>query len=220
MSAVAGAIERKRIAVVIPCYNEAQTLGAVVRGCVPNGDVFVIDDGSTDDSAKIARDEGASVVPTGGRQGYEKVIEQGLRHCYERGYDFVITIDADGEHDPAISAAFVDAFARGTLLVIGYRPAPQRLAEWMVCLYCRRRFGIRDVLCGMKGYGRPVLENYFADGRNNLLNIWPALLWRAAGRECEQILVTGERRQDQPRFNSRIKANLRIAEMMKPICRL
>ena len=62
-----------KVAVVIPCYNESMTLAPVVAGAIAAAevDVFVVDDGSTDGSDTIARDAGATVVPTKGREGYE-----------------------------------------------------------------------------------------------------------------------------------------------------
>lgn len=209
---------RSGLAILIPCYNEAATLGAVVAGCVAFGDVYVIDDGSTDGSGAIAEAAGATVVRTGGRTGYERVIETGLRRAYELGHQWVVTIDADGEHDPSIVGRYKKLFMDGHAdAIAGVRPAPQRLAEWVVCGYCRIRFGIDDVLCGMKGYSRAVLEAYFADGHPNLVNTWPLLLWASSGRSFEQVPVTGRRRTDQPRFSSRYRANIAIFRILGPI---
>lgn len=209
---------RSDLAIVIPCYNEAATLRAVVQGCVGFGDVFLIDDGSTDGSGAIAEAAGATVVPTRGRTGYEQVIEAGLREAYARGYQWVVTIDADGEHDPALVGIYKQLLSKESVgLVAGVRPAPQRLAEWVVCMYCRMRFDIRDVLCGMKGYSREVLRRYFEDGRPNLINTWPLLLWANDGGAFEQVAVTGRRRTDKPRFSSRYRANVAILKMLGPI---
>ncbi|MBL4898111.1 MAG: glycosyltransferase family 2 protein [Colwellia sp.] len=209
-----------QIAIVIPCYNERATLGDVVERCQEFGTVLVIDDGSTDGSRDIALAAGAQVLRTAGRTGYDGAIEHGLQAAYDQGYQVIITIDADGEHDPACLASFVAAHARGIPLVIGVRPAPQRLAEWLVCFYCRRRFGINDILCGMKGYTRPVLQAYFASEKPNLVNTWPTLMWSAQGGAFEQIAVTGVPRTDTPRFQSLLRANLRIAGMLWPIAQL
>lgn len=208
------------IAIVIPCYNESATLGDVVEGCQDFGTVLVIDDGSTDGSPEIALAAGAQVLHTTGRTGYDGAIEHGLQAAYDQGYQVIITIDADGEHNPAYVASFVALHARGIPLVIGVRPAPQRLAEWLVCLYCRYRFGINDILCGMKGYTRPVLEAYFASEKPNLVNTWPTLMWCAQGGTFEQTAVTGVPRADRPRFQSLLRANFRIAMMLGPMAQL
>ncbi|GAB4576897.1 MAG: hypothetical protein Tsb0019_02940 [Roseibium sp.] len=215
-------MERSRVAIVIPCYNEEKTIGAVVRGCVGSGDVLVIDDGSKDASQAIALKEGAQIVETGGKAGYEGGIEIGLKTAFERGYDVIITIDADGEHDPGLCGAFVKTFRDqpGLGLVAGIREKPQRLAEWIVCYYCRWRFGLNDVLCGMKGYSRDLLAGYFQSGHPNLINTWPALLWIAKGNAFAQVEVTGTPRTDHPRFSSRFRANKAILKMLGPISAL
>lgn len=206
-----------KTAIVIPCYNERATLAPIVRTCAGFGTVLVVDDGSTDGSDQIAQDAGATILKTTGRTGYDGAIEHGLRSAYDAGFDIVITIDADGEHDPNLVADFIAAHASGADLVVGIRPKPQRLAERLVCGYCNWRFGIKDILCGMKGLTRAALKLYFDDGRPNLVHTWPALLWCAKGGCATQIAVTGTPRLDRPRFQSLIRANIRITAMLGPI---
>ena len=211
-------LERSSLAIVIPCYNESATIGEVIRGSVAQGDVFVIDDGSTDASGQIAIEAGATVVKTPGRLGYEKVIDLGLRTALDRGYERIVTIDADGEHDPAFVKQFREQLENEAIeLVVGVRDKPQRLAEWIVCGYCRWRFGLKDVLCGMKGYSRSLIELYFQDGRSNLVNTLPALLWLLQGNECFQIPISGKVRRDSPRFASTLRANKLILKLLLPM---
>ncbi len=214
-------MESFRLAIIIPCYNESKTLGEIVRVCALTGDVFVIDDGSTDNSAEIARTNGATVVKTSGRTGYDKVIEHGLRTCFPLGYSHFITIDADGEHDPAITKQFADSFRSNPIdLVLGIRPAPQRLAEHYVCHYCRLKFGVTDILCGMKGYSRKLVSEYVATDAPTVINMWPAIMWITLGGRFSQIPVTGKRRTDQPRFQSRMRANKMIMAGLSTVLKM
>jgi hypothetical protein len=122
----------------------------------------------------------------------------------------VVTMDADGEHDAALVARFKSAFDGGAELVCGYRPRPQRLAEHVVGAIGAAFFGVRDMLCGMKGYSRTALKLYLDSGLPLMVNMTPTLLWRRSGRAHVQIAVTGEQRADAPRFGRALAANLAI----------
>jgi len=200
---------RRPLAVVIPCHNEAATLGEVVAGACRLADVFVVDDRSTDASREVAIANGANLVPAA-RPGYDGAIETGLARAFAEGYAFVVTLDADGEHDPACVEAFHLAFQSGAELVCGVRAKPQRAAEHVVAAVGRRLFQIDDLLCGMKGYSRPVLQRYFDSELGLAINMTPAVLWRRAGGAHAQVAITGRVRADAPRFGRALRANWRI----------
>jgi len=200
---------RRPLAVVIPCHNEAATLGHIVAGACRFADVFVVDDRSTDASCEIATANGAVVVASA-KPGYDGAIETGLARTFAEGYAFVVTLDADGEHDPACVEAFHLAFEGGAELVCGVRAKPQRAAEHLVAAVGRRLFQIDDLLCGMKGYSRPVLQRYFDSGLSLAINMTPAVLWRRAGGAHAQVAVTGRIRADAPRFGRALRANWQI----------
>jgi glycosyltransferase involved in cell wall biosynthesis len=202
-------MDRPSLAVVIPCHNEAATLEAVLRRATGHGALLVVDDRSSDSSAQIARDCGAQVLASA-QPGYDGALETGLRRAFEDGYRFVVTMDADGEHDPEVLADFDRAFQDGAELVCGYRRRPQRAAEYVVARLTNARFQIRDLLCGMKGYSRPVLERFFASGLPLSVNMAPALLWRRLGGDHAQVKVTGTLRADAPRFGRALHANWAI----------
>jgi len=200
---------RRPLAVVIPCHNEAATLGDVVAGACRFADVFVIDDRSTDGSRDVAIANGAQVVASA-RPGYDGALETGLARAFAEGYAFVVTLDADGEHDPACIEAFNLAFEGGADLVCGVRAKPQRAAEHVVAAIGRRLFQIDDLLCGMKGYSRPVLQRYLDSGLDLAINMTPAVLWRRAGGAHAQVQITGRIRADAPRFGRALRANWKI----------
>jgi len=89
---------------VVPAYNEAGTIARVVDAIhakAPQFDVVVIDDGSTDDTARIARDAGAKVVRHPFNLGIGGAVQSGFTYALEHGYDRLVQIDGDGQHDPA-----------------------------------------------------------------------------------------------------------------------
>ena len=88
---------------VVPAYNEAATVGSVVRSLHENApafDVVVIDDGSTDETARVAADAGARVVTHPFNLGIGGAVQSGFRFALENGYQYMVQVDGDGQHDP------------------------------------------------------------------------------------------------------------------------
>ena len=87
--------------VFIPAWNEEENLPAVLdelRGHLPQADVLVVDDGSTDRTAEVARERGAEVLSLGTNQGLQIGIAAGYRWALDHGYSFCGRVDADGQH--------------------------------------------------------------------------------------------------------------------------
>jgi len=123
------------ILALIPAHNEAPRIAPVVRGARAHLPVLVVDDGSTDETAAVAREAGATVLMQTPNQGKGAALRAGFRRAIADGCEAVVTLDADGQHDPADLPAFLDAWARNHAdLVIGRRdfrqvPPVRRLAN-------------------------------------------------------------------------------------------
>src|ERR1041384_8685700 len=90
-----------KIAAVIPAYNEEKHIGDVVRRTRQQlDDVLVVDDGSGDATAERAREAGAEGIVPQQKRGKGETIKTGLRHWLDRQNDFVVILDADGQHRP------------------------------------------------------------------------------------------------------------------------
>jgi glycosyltransferase involved in cell wall biosynthesis len=90
--------------VVVPAYNEADSVAGVVhsvREHAPGFDVIVIDDGSTDDTAKNGAEAGAGVVRLPFNLGIGGAVQTGFQYALEHGYDYLAQVDGDGQHEPA-----------------------------------------------------------------------------------------------------------------------
>jgi glycosyltransferase involved in cell wall biosynthesis len=125
------------ILALIPAYNEETRLAGVVAGTIQHLPVLVVDDGSTDATALVAQDAGASVVIQEPNQGKGAALQAGFRRAIDQEYQAVVTLDADGQHDPAEIPKFLTAFrSSGAELIIGRRdfsqmPPVRRLANWL-----------------------------------------------------------------------------------------
>ena len=111
-----------KILAVIPAYNEECRVAAVIKGTSQYLPVLVVDDGSKDETSRVAQEAGAQVVRQEPNQGKGMAILNGFRYALEHGYDAVITLDADGQHDPDEIPLFIQDFeSKKTDLIIGKR---------------------------------------------------------------------------------------------------
>jgi len=199
-----------RVVIVIPAYNEELTIKEVIRNILPYARVIVVDDGSCDDTAIIACNEGCDVVIHADNQGYDQALETGMKRALELGFDFAITMDADGQHNPETINKFVSEFHKGADIVIGIRNKKQRIAESFFAWISMILWGIRDPLCGMKGYSLNLLR--LVDRFDTYGSIGTELTIRAAksGFTIHQVQVDTNQRNGTPRFGSGLRPNLKI----------
>jgi len=175
------------ILVVIPARNEARTIGPIVEAVRAKLPVLVIDDGSTDETAAVARKAGADVVshPTNLRKG--AALKTGFSWALNHGYDAVITMDADGQHDPADLEKFLIAHREHTGIAIGERefsrmPLPNRFTTPFGSRILSRALGIRvtDNQSGFRLLTRNFLES--AKFSSNGFEMEVEMIWEAVRR--------------------------------------
>lgn len=156
-----------RIAALVPAYQAAAHLGEVLLGIRALADpphVLVVDDGSRDATAEVARQFGAEVVSFAANRGKGHALIAGFQHL--AGYDGVITLDADGQHPPECIPVFRAAAEAGADLVLGTRertagmPPHRRFANAFSSGWCSAIAGqrISDSQCGYRLYSRALLE--------------------------------------------------------------
>jgi glycosyltransferase involved in cell wall biosynthesis len=202
------------MAAVIPALNEAASIGAVVRAVKPFAMPIVVDDGSNDQTAALARAEGAEVVSHPQRRGYDAALESGMQRASDLGYRFAVTMDADGQHRADVLPRFREGLEKGAKLVVGVRDRHQRFAESMFAVVGGLLWGVRDPLCGMKGYD---LATFRAAGRfDSYGSIGTELTIRIcrSGMAVTQVDVPTSNRVGAARFGAGLKPNLRILRAM------
>ena len=110
-----------KISVILPAKNEAEGLRSVLpalRACLPDAEVIVVDDGSTDDTAAVAAAHGARVLSSPYPMGNGAAIKSGARAA---GGDILVLMDADGQHDPAWIPKLLEKLEEGYDMVVGAR---------------------------------------------------------------------------------------------------
>ncbi len=158
------------VCAVIPAYNAEETVGAVVKGALallPT--VIVADDGSTDATARVAEDAGALVIRVPVNRGKGHCLRLLFAEARNRGFEVVMALDSDGQHDPADIPRFLDAHRNDPgAVIVGSRmgdegaiPVHRRnsmlVARFYVCLAANRY--IDDTQCGYRLYPLSVVES-------------------------------------------------------------
>ncbi|MDA8034133.1 MAG: glycosyltransferase family 2 protein [Actinomycetota bacterium] len=204
-----------RVAVVIPAYDEEASVARIVRGARRHGMVIVVDDGSRDATADQAEAAGARVLRHEENRGYDSALRTGFEHAVDQGFEVVVTLDADAQHDPDRVASFVAPIAAGRVdVVLGVRGSFQRPSEQLFGAYVRARYGVPDILCGMKAFSRSAVVRHR-----------PALVWESIGTglalEClrahelfETVDVAVRPRAGASRFGRGAQAELRILRVL------
>lgn len=184
--------EVRKVAVLIPAFCEERTVGDVVtRARKYLRDVIVVDDASSDQTAARAHTAGASVLRHETNSGKGAALSKGFRHILAQGFDAVITLDADGFHDPDEIPKFLEAYNRTHLpVLIGNRMADVKrvplVRRWTIramSFWLDRLFGVYvpDPPCGFRFYRCDVLP-FLLEGNSSLPSEFETLLNIASRR--------------------------------------
>jgi glycosyltransferase involved in cell wall biosynthesis len=203
-------VDRCSVAIVIPAFNEESTIGSIVSAVTPYGIPIVTDDASSDRTALFAKQAGAVVVSHDRNLGYDASLESGFGQANQLGVNYAITIDADGQHNPALISTFISALEKGSSVVVGVRPSPARWGEYVFSLYTRLRFGLRDPLSGMKGYDMLIYRKLGHFDCYSSIGTELALYALRSGKTFTEVPIPVRARTDAPRFGNGIRANYRI----------
>jgi glycosyltransferase involved in cell wall biosynthesis len=158
----------ERVLIVIPAFNAERTVGAVIRDCREVLDeVLVVDDGSVDRTAAVAIDGDARVVSHAANRGKGAALKTGFAYALQRGYEAVITLDADGQHLPREIPKFLVARAetRADLIIGGRshlfhqmlprRRMANRFSAWSIARCSRTN--VTDSQSGFRFYSKDLL---------------------------------------------------------------
>jgi glycosyltransferase involved in cell wall biosynthesis len=164
---------------VIPAYNESATVAPVVervRARAPFFDVVVVNDGSTDDTAALARAAGADVLELPFNLGIGGAVQAGFVYAKENGYRYMTQVDGDGQHEPQEISTLLDAMAADPSLdvVCGSRflvpgeylpPVSRRTGIHLFAFLLSRIVGqaVTDPTSGFRLYNRRAIELFAAD---------------------------------------------------------
>jgi glycosyltransferase involved in cell wall biosynthesis len=163
-------IKHHRTLVVIPCFNEETTIGSVILRAKKYADaILVVDDGSSDSTVAIAREAGAVVLSHLKNRGKSAAVKTGFQYALEQGYEYVVTIDGDGQHNPdEIPNILGNVINNGHDISIGYRVGNQtQMPKWRKVGKRVLDYGtslgtggfVTDSQCGFRAFNRRAVES-------------------------------------------------------------
>ena len=136
--------KKSRVLVIIPAYNEEKNVGRLIdkiQKVYPDVDIVVIDDGSSDNTAKVAREKGAGVLSHCVNLGAGAATQTGYRYALRYAYEFIVQLDADGQHEPQCINDLITVLKNNLAdMVIGSRFLEER--SYKPCWIRRRGMSI------------------------------------------------------------------------------
>jgi hypothetical protein len=185
-----------KVAVIIPALNEAATIVGVVEGVKCQGfDVYVVDDNSNDGTGALASRAGATVLRLPFSSGAWMSLQAGLLYAARSDdYEFFVTLDADGQHDPENIRNLISAYeTMDTNVLIASCPQRGSLARrsvWRI-FSILTRLRIHDLTSGFRLYDRKALEVLLTHEATLLdyQDLGVLLLLRRYGIECDELPV-------------------------------
>ncbi len=195
---------KSKTAIIIPALNESSTVAHVVseaRGSVGGGDVYVVDDGSFDETVVLAKAAGAKVLCMPYNCGAWNSIQAGIMYCMQRGYDQFLTMDADGQHlAESLHKMIAAAHEKGSNVVLGSFPERGSQGRKFVWRLFNRISGLnlKDMTTGLKLYDRTAAA-HLLNGEAALLDyqdVGTLLILRRQGMRIDEVPVKMCLRED------------------------
>lgn len=203
--------KEQMVSIVIPAYNEEDSISRVVMSVQPHGTVIVIDDASNDSTAAKAKEAGGIVIRHECNKGYDMALNRGFAEATRLGSDVIVTCDGDGQHDPNVLPKFIQPLLNIEVdMVLGVRRRKARWSEFVFGLYTNWRFGVMDPLCGMKGYRIELYNRHGCFDSMHSIGTELCFASLAHGASFKQVPVPIHERNSKTRFGRSLRADLRI----------
>lgn len=199
-----------KIAIVIPAFNEENTIQKVVIESSDYGDVIVIDDGSSDSTPSILKKLGCTVITNKKNLGYDLSLKIGFLYCINQNYDYILTIDADNQHKSADLGKFIKYLNLNYDVVVGSRLKYQRFSEYIFSFFSSIFWNLNDPLCGLKGYNVKDAKNIIKNLGTDSCGTELAIRLIHKNQNFISLNIEINERKDSSRFGGSIFANLKI----------
>ncbi len=205
--------KNKSLAILIPNHNEEKTLPSLIENLIPIcNQIIVIDDCSSDNSLNLLKKYPIKIYKNKKRLGYEKTLNFGFKKATITGFNYIITIDADNQHNVNdVKKIYEKIIKSDSALVIGERDKKQRLFEHIFALFTKKISNIEDPLSGLKainvkkiGDKKNLNSPFCYSGTSILLHCLIKKL------KVEKIKIKINKRLGKSKYGNLFSSNLKI----------
>ena len=202
-------MEKNKIAIVIPAFNEEKTIISVILKAKKYGVPIVINDGSTDRTEKLLLRHNVNVRKNTKNMGYHFSIKKGIKYAYSKNYKYIVTYDADGQHKIADLKKTIEYLKKNDL-VYTERNKLGRFSEKIFSMLSNTLFKVEDPLSGLKGYKSNIFLNYKFNFNENLFG--SEILINSINRnyKIKKFNINCNTRKDKSRIGSSLLIDIKI----------
>ncbi len=205
-------MERSKIAIIIPVYNEEKTIKNIIKKVKFFGYPVVINDNSTDGTKNILKELKIKYLDNKKNLGYEKSLKKGLIFAKKKNFQYFITIDGDDQHN-VFEIKKIIILLKKYDLVFTVRDELNRFSERFFSLITNIFYDIKDPLSGLKGYRKNILNYYKFKNWNNSFGSDLLLFAKKEKFKVKGIKTKICKRKGKSRVGNDIFVNLKILKL-------
>ena len=209
---------RSRIAILICAFNEEKTIKTIVNQAKKVGKVFLIDDGSTDKTFQQVKNLKINYFKNKKNIGYEKSLERGFKIISGKNFDYLVTMDADGQHRLNSVKKILFKIKKYDI-VVGSRNKTNNFLEKLLSSFSKKYLNLSDILCGLKAYRLNKYINYKSENPD-IIGTNYLFYGINNGAKISEVKIKCDRREHgNSRYYSNPSNYLKIFHLIRKIVR-
>lgn len=202
------------LAIIIPAFNESETIVDMIFSVQKYGDVIIVNDGSTDSTIESVKTTSAILISHKKNIGYEAALSTGFEYAFNNGYSYTITTDADGELDSLAIPEVLKILRKNTMIVVCSRNVKNRIIETIFGVLSNMVWSVSDPLCGMKGYSYNLYEKYGFFDRRKMIGTELLACALRDGIPINEVPIKVSKREGESRYGGALSSLVKITRII------